>query len=93
MITPENIVRHELIGLHLKVSESMNKKVVGLAGRVIDESRNTITIEKTDGKETILIKEECIFVFTMPDGRHVRVDGKVVVSRPEDRIKKKFKRW
>jgi ribonuclease P protein subunit POP4 len=93
MITPENIVRHELIGLQLKVSESNNKKAVGLSGRVVDESRNTFTVEKKDGKESVIVKEECILTFTLPDGRKVRVDGKIIVARPEDRIKKKFRKW
>lgn len=93
MITPENLVRHELIGLGIEVKEAKNPKSAGIKGKVIDETRNTLKIEKGDGKEATLIKEDCSFVFTLPDGRKVRVDGKILVARPEDRVKKRFKRW
>lgn len=92
MRTPENLVRHELIGLRVKVFESANKKNVGISGKVINETRDTFTIEKKDGKEVKLIKEENVFVFDLSNER-VRIDGKILVGRPEDRIKKKFKKW
>jgi len=92
MITPENLVRHELIGLECRVAESSNKETIGLSGRVIDESRQTLTVETPKGEKT-LPKDQCLFVFTIPSGKRVRVDGKLLVARPEDRIKKKLKRW
>lgn len=92
MRTPQNLVKHELIGLMAKVAESKNPKSVGLSGKVIDETRNTLIIEKKDGKEAKLIKEGNVFIFDL-GGQKVRVDGKVLVARPEDRIKKKFSRW
>lgn len=92
MRTPENLVRHELIGLKAKVVKSLNKKNVGISGKVIDESRNIIVIEKAGGKEVKLSKEHNVFVFSL--GRQkVRIDGKILVGRPENRIKKKFKKW
>ncbi|MBN2042519.1 MAG: ribonuclease P protein component 1 [Candidatus Aenigmarchaeota archaeon] len=93
MITPENIVRHELIGLLLEVKESSNPKSVGIRGEVIDETRNTFIIEKRDKKEITLTKSECKFVFTLPDRKRVIIDGSILVSRPEDRIKKRFEKW
>jgi ribonuclease P protein subunit POP4 len=92
MRTPENLVRHELIGLKAKVVESSNPKNIGVAGRVVDETRNMLIIEKADGKEARLVKEQNVFSFELGQTR-VRVDGKILVARPEDRIKKKFKRW
>jgi ribonuclease P protein subunit POP4 len=92
MRTHENLVRHELMGLKVKVVDSSNKKNVGISGKVVDESRNVIVIEKTNGKEVKLAKEYNVFVFDL--GKHkVRVEGKILVGRPEDRIKKKFKKW
>ena len=93
MITPENVVRHELIGLKVEVRESTNPKSIGIKGRVIDETRNTFKIEKRGGKEVTLAKEDCKFVFTLPDRKRVMIEGSILVSRPEDRIKKKFKKW
>lgn len=92
MITPENLVRHELIGLPCKVKDSTNKALTGLEGRIVDETRQTLTLE-VKGSEKNLIKDQCIFSFKIPSGKWVRVDGKILVARPEDRIKKKFKSW
>ncbi len=92
MRSPENLVRHELIGLRVKVVESSNKRNVGISGKVIDESRNIIVIEKAKGKEVKLAKEHNVFVFSLGK-QNVRIDGKILVGRPEDRIKKKFKKW
>ena len=92
MITPENLVRHELIGLRVTIIGAKNPQIIGTSGRVVDESRNTLTLE-TRGKEKRFPKAECIFEFRIPSGKRVRVDGKLLVARPEDRIKKKFKRW
>jgi len=92
MRSPENLVRHELIGLKVKIIESSNRKNVGVEGQVVDETRNLIVIEKTKGKEVKLVKEQNVFIFVL-NRQRVRVDGKILVGRPEDRIKKKFRRW
>jgi ribonuclease P protein subunit POP4 len=92
MISPENLVRHELIGLSVKVTRSTNPSSIGIEGRVVDESRNTLTIETEKGKKNI-VKEQCTFSIELPSGERVVVDGRVLVARPEDRIKKKQKKW
>ena len=92
MITPENLVRHELVGLPVKIVESTNPRNVGTEGRVVDETRNTIIIETEKGRKSF-VKEQCTFSFELPSGEAVRVDGRVLVARPEDRIKKKQKKW
>jgi ribonuclease P protein subunit POP4 len=92
MITPENIVRHELIGLTVKIVGGSNPKNTGITGRVVDETRNMLTIEKPDGKEAKLAKEDNTFSFHVGSA-WIRVDGKLLVGRPEDRIKKKFRKW
>lgn len=92
MVNPKDLVRHELIGLEVRVAGSSSKSAVGLEGTVINESRNTITIRTSRGPRS-LVKEQCVFNFLLPSGERVRVDGKVLVGRPEDRIKKKLKKW
>lgn len=92
MITPENLVRHELIGLEVIVEKSTNKSLEGLSGIVIDESRQILAIETKNGKKKIP-KDICTLIFILPGNQKVRVDGKLLVSRPEDRIKKKLKKW
>ncbi|MBC7100493.1 ribonuclease P protein component 1 [Methanothermobacter tenebrarum] len=92
MITPRNVFRHELIGLKVKVAESPHKDFKGLKGKVIDETKNTLKIELKDGKEIIIPKNVAKFHFKLPDGQVVEIDGRIIVGRPEERIKKKFKK-
>jgi len=89
-ITP-NIVQHEFIGLETKVIKSSNPHVVGITGRVVDETRNTLTILH-NGERKVVIKDTAVFDFVMPDGTVVEMDGKVIMGRPEDRIKKRPRR-
>ncbi len=97
-ITANNIVRHELCGLSVEVVKSTDKSLEKLRGKVIDESYNILKIEgKKRGekrpKEKSIPKRNSIFIFTLPNGVKVEVDGRLLVGRPEDRIKKKFERW
>lgn len=92
-ILHSNIYRHELIGLAVKIAKSTDSTQKGLKGKVIDESYNTLKIETKEGKEKIIPKSNSIFIFTLPNGVKVEVDGKLLIARPEDRIKKKIARW
>ena len=91
-ITPYNIVRHELIGLKVKVKKSKNKSLEKIKGVVVDETYNTLKI-KTEKNEKIVIKKICVFEFKLPNGTIVEVDGRLLVGRPEERIKKNFPKW
>jgi len=91
-ITAKNIVRHELIGLKARIAKSTDPLQKRLTGKVTDETYNTFKIETSKG-EKIIAKKNTIFVFTLPNKTKVEVDGKILISRPEDRIKKKFMRW
>jgi ribonuclease P protein subunit POP4 len=91
-ITPQNIVRHELIGLSVQIKESTDPTQRGLRGKVVDETYNTLRIEAKN-KELTIPKTNTIFIFTLPNGVKVKVNGKLLVGRPEDRIKKRFPRW
>jgi ribonuclease P protein subunit POP4 len=91
-ITPKNLVRHELIGLKVKIKNSTDPTLKGKSGRVVDETYNMLKIE-TRKKEISVPKKNCIFVFKLPSKIKVEVDGKLLVGRPEDRIKKKLPRW
>ncbi|MEM1515414.1 MAG: ribonuclease P protein subunit [Candidatus Bathyarchaeia archaeon] len=86
------ILQDEFIGLKVKVVKCTNPSCISLSGTVIDETKNTFRILCKDHKEKILIKENCIFHFTLPDKTIVEIDGKFLVGRPEDRIKKIIRR-
>jgi len=91
MITPKNIFRHEIIGLKVKIAESPHKDFKGLTGKIIDETKNTLKLELKDGREVTIPKDVAIFHFQLPDGQRVEINGQILVGRPEERIKKKFK--
>lgn len=86
---PGEITRHELMGLEVEVVESTNPSLVGLAGRVVDETRNTLVVDAHGNRR--LPKGACAFAFTLPGGQRVWVDGAKLVGRPEDRITKRRK--
>jgi ribonuclease P protein subunit POP4 len=89
-ITP-NIVQHEFIGLETAVVNSSNPAMVGISGRVINETRNTFTI-KQDNKMKVIAKDTSIFDFIFTDGTIVEIEGKVINGRPESRLKKRPRR-
>jgi len=92
MIRAKDIVRHELVGLKVKVIRSSNSSQVGITGTVVDESRQTLTIETEKGTKSVA-KDQCVFSFLLPSGKWVSVEGKLIVARPEDRIKKKQRKY
>lgn len=86
-INEGNILAHELIGLAVEVARSTDRKMAGMKGEVVDETRNTLVIS-AGGKEKTLPKGMCVFRFTLPGGKKVEVDGKLIAVAPEDRPKK-----
>ena len=91
MITSNNLVHHEFIGLKVHATNKKNKSL-NLLGTVIDETKNTIKIEAMDNTEKLIPKNGSIFVFEIPNGEKIEVDGNILSIRPEDRIKKRFKK-
>ena len=88
--TPD-LIRYELIGTDAKVSESKHSDYVGLSGKIIDETRNTFTI-LNEGKRRTVLKNSSVFHFKFSDGTIVEINGKILVGRPEDRLKKHIRR-
>ena len=85
-INPVNLLRNELIGLKIEIIDSKNKSLIGLKGKIIDETKNIILI-KQDNKIKRIIKNQVTMKIYL-DNKKVEIDGKLLVSRPEDRIKK-----
>ncbi len=83
-ITPRTLPRHELIGLEVEVGL--------MKGKVADETKNMIIIKTEKGVKK-LEKKSHSFVFTLPDGKKVRVSGSLLIARPEERIRIKMKKW
>ncbi len=89
-VTPD-IIRYEFIGAKGIVAASPNMNLMGVGGLVVGETRNTFTFQN-EGRTRSVIKEAAIFDFTFDDGTVVDIDGKLLVGRSEDRLKKSIKR-
>ena len=85
------ILQHELIGLKTKVVRSSNPCYLGICGMVTDETQKTFKI-LSEGREKVIVKETSVLHFTLNDGSLIEIDGKVLVGRPEDRVKKVIRR-
>ena len=86
-----NIVQHEFIGLAATVVKHPNLSVLGITGKVVDETRNTFTILQDNSKK-VIAKDVSVFDFVLTDGTVVELDGKVMIGRPENRLKKRPRR-
>jgi ribonuclease P protein subunit POP4 len=79
-----NLHKHELVGLPCRVVHASDGGMVGMEGKVIDETRETLIFE---GERTVP-KRGTSFEFTLPDGEAVVLDGSGLAFRPEDRVKR-----
>ena len=89
-ITP-NIIKHEFIGTYGSISKSSHSGYLGLNGKVVDETKNTISFMYKN-KIKKIIKNSSTFRFKFQDGTIAEIEGHLLVGRPEDRLKKKIKR-
>jgi ribonuclease P protein subunit POP4 len=87
MIDKNNILIHEFLGLEVEIAKSTCRNLIGKRGRVVDETKNTIEIER-DGVAKLIPKRSSTFRFYLPSGDSVEVEGKLVEYKPEDRPKK-----
>ncbi len=72
---------YALIGEEITIVKATNASLVGLHGRVIDETRETLVIEVNGVGKKVLKRG-----LTIKIGER-EVDGNQLLKRPEDRIK------
>lgn len=89
-ITPD-IIREEFVGTNGTVVNSSHSGYVDIGGEVRGETRNTFLIEH-QGEMKRIVKDQAVFQFKFSDGSVVEIDGKLLVGKPEDRLKKTIKR-
>lgn len=83
----KNILKYELVGLDIEVIRAKNAALVGLKGRIVEETKNMLTLAcKNDEKK--LIKNQIVFTTTV-DNTTVEMNGSLLVGRPEERMKKR----
>ncbi len=87
MRNPSNILRHELVGLYCKVIRADNKSQVGIHGKIADETMKMLVIN-----DKRIPKRGTTFRVRLGT-KSVDIDGNYIIARPEDRIKKKIRKW
>jgi len=78
----QRIIKGELIGKEVTIKDSENKANVGIAGKIIDETKYTLTVRTKDGNKKVLLKKQNTLTFGQ-----VTVNGTALIGRPEERIK------
>ena len=79
-------MKEELIGKEVFIVSSKNKSLEGIKGKIIDETKNTITI-KTSSKIKKILKNQVKLELKIKN-KIIKINGKEIQQRPEDRIKK-----
>ena len=75
-------VNMELIGAFVEVIQAENKSLVGKKGKITDETRNMIEIGNNK-----IVKDQVILEIDFNNQKYI-IDGKLLVGKPEDRLKK-----
>ena len=84
MITADNIISHEFIGLNTEIVQSTNPQVIGLNGRIINETKSMFTINTEKGIKSIP-KSTNNWKFSIQN-KDFTIDGSKIAKRPFDRI-------
>ena len=84
MITQENIISHEIIGLHTEIIESTNPQILGVKGIIVDETKSMFTIN-TKYKMIKIPKSNNKWKFSIQN-KDVVLDGNKLHKKPQDRL-------
>jgi len=84
MITADNITSHEFIGLDTEITQSTNLEVVGLNGRIIDETKSMFKINTEKGVKSVA-KSTNQWKFTL-ENKDIIIEGSKIAKRSFDRI-------
>jgi len=78
----ETISEYDLIGQEITITQSKNKEIVGLKGKVIMETKNMITVNTDNGKKNIP-KDICKF---SNNQGILETDSTKLSKRPHERM-------
>jgi RNase P/RNase MRP subunit p29 len=73
--------RTAIIGKLIRIEDAANKTLIGINGKITDETKNTITIQTTKGTKKIIKDQTTLMI----DNKIT--DGKKLIGRIEARIK------
>jgi ribonuclease P protein subunit POP4 len=78
------VARGELIARRARVADSNDPTLVGIEGRIVDETKNTLTLQTGSTRQRVG-KPGQQFAITDEDST-VLLDGSTIAHRPEGRI-------
>ena len=84
MITQENLFMHELIGLEATVMKSNNEQIIGISGKIVDETKSMLFLNTVNGIKK-LPKENAEWKFSF-DKNELIVNGNLLAKRPQERL-------
>ncbi|AKH98258.1 ribonuclease P protein component 1 [Halanaeroarchaeum sulfurireducens] len=84
-LTPETLVKHELVGLHVRVVESTDPGRVGIEGRVVGETMRTLEIRRESGVVQVP-KAGTTFEFALTDEAAGAREGTGGPPKPSDTV-------
>jgi len=84
---PWNIFFHELIGLRVRVLRSLIPSHEGLEGTVLFEGERSLVLE-VGGRRVTVLKPGSRFLFWLPSGEAVEVEGDSILGDPAERTKR-----
>ena len=85
-ITAQNILYHEIVGLYANILESSDVTIRGLAGRIIGETRNTITFQSNSSRTVQVAKNIATKIGLELDSGVCFISGSSLIGKPEDRL-------
>jgi len=87
MITSDNILSHELIGLQAQLVASNNKSIIGLNGKIVDETKFMFALSTKNGIKR-LAKSGSRWKFEFGE-KEIELDGMRLTKRPYERMGEK----
>jgi len=84
MITPDNITKHEFIGINTQIIESTNSQIIGLNGTIINETKSMFTINTKKGTK-LIPKSHITWKFNV-NKQEIFIDGSKIQKRSFDRL-------
>lgn len=84
MITFDSITKHEMIGLETEITVSSNNQLVGLTGKIIDETKSMFTLRTKNGPKMIP-KTQNTWKFFFEDNEFT-ISGNLLEKRSFDRL-------
>jgi ribonuclease P protein subunit POP4 len=86
-IDQKTIMMHEIIGYPVEIVNASDKNLIGVRGKTVDETMNTIRIQQVNNEITVP-KKNTVLRLTISEENVIKLNCSKIIYRPEDRIKK-----